>query len=89
MACGARRWAFLLVVLLAIAAVFDLIRERTLRAEDGEPLVIPPRAVLVPGSRPASGEVARRHGIQLQTPVIVKYREESTDASVTLEEALR
>ena len=48
-----------------------------------------PGAVVVPGSRPASGETAAKHGIQLYVPVIVKYRDERTNAATALEEALR
>lgn len=77
------------VVLTRSVPVFDLVRDRVLRAEADRPLVIPERAVVVPGSRPASGDAAGRHGIQIQTPVIVKYREAATDAALVLEEALR
>ena len=37
----------------------------------------------------ASGAFAAEHHISLYTPVIVKYRDEKTDASTTLESALR
>jgi 2,3,4,5-tetrahydropyridine-2-carboxylate N-succinyltransferase len=50
---------------------------------------VPEGAVVVPGSRPARGEHARRHGLQIQTPIVVKYRDGSTDAALDLEEALR
>ena len=70
-------------------AVHDLPRSRVLTASEGEPLIIPDGAVVVPGSRPARGDYARSEGIQLQTPVIVKYRDRSTDAAVVLEQALR
>ena len=39
------------------------------------------RSVVVPGSRPATGAFGREHGISLYAPVIVKYRDEKTDAS--------
>jgi 2,3,4,5-tetrahydropyridine-2-carboxylate N-succinyltransferase len=45
--------------------------------------------VLVPGSRPASGDFAAEHGVGLMTPVIVKYRDGKTDAATVLESALR
>jgi 2,3,4,5-tetrahydropyridine-2-carboxylate N-succinyltransferase len=44
---------------------------------------------VVPGTRPAKGEFAAAQGIQLYAPVIVKYRDSSTDASTALEDALR
>ncbi len=77
------------VVLTRSVPVFDLVHERTLRATPEAPLSIPRRAVVVPGVRPASGPFAIGHGIGLQTPIIVKYRDASTEASAALEEALR
>lgn len=77
------------VQLTASTTVHDLVRDTTYRAEPGSPLSIPPGAVVVPGSRPARGTVAERHGIHLYVPVIVKYRDERTDAATALEEALR
>jgi len=77
------------VILTGAVALHDLVHGRVYRSEGGEPLRVPPRAVVVPGSRPGPGEYARRAGIQLQTPVIVKYRDPGTDAALTLEQALR
>lgn len=65
--------------------IYDLVEERVRPA--GEP--VPDRAVIVPGARPASGEWARHRGISLQCPVLVKYRDPGSDASLQLEEALR
>lgn len=77
------------VVLTRSVPVFDLPRERVLRASATSPLAIPPRAVVVPGARAVEGEFARAHGLRLQAPVIVKYRDPGTDAALALEEALR
>jgi 2,3,4,5-tetrahydropyridine-2-carboxylate N-succinyltransferase len=77
------------VVLTRSTPVFDVVNERVLRATDEDPLLIPARAVVVPGSRPATGDFAKQHGLQVATPLIVKYRDESTDAAAALEEALR
>jgi len=77
------------VTLTRATPVFDLVRDVVHRATAEGPLEIPAGAVVVPGSRPASGSVARQHGIQLQTPVVVKYRDATTDAAVALEDALR
>jgi 2,3,4,5-tetrahydropyridine-2-carboxylate N-succinyltransferase len=52
-------------------------------------LVVPPDAVVVPGTRPATSAWARERGIGLSVPVIVKYRDEGTNSRVELEEALR
>ena len=76
-------------VITGSSPVYDLVEEEVYRAGDEEPLTIPPRAVLIPGTRPASGEFAAEHGLQLSALVIVKYRDESTDAQTALEDALR
>lgn len=79
------------VVLTSSTPVYDLSRGTILRADPSarSPLVIPEGAVVVMGSRPASGEFAQRHGVSLATPVIVKRRDGKTDAKTTLEAALR
>jgi 2,3,4,5-tetrahydropyridine-2-carboxylate N-succinyltransferase len=51
--------------------------------------VIPEAAVVVPGSRRLTDGWGAEHGIALQTPVIVKYRDAKTDASTALEDWLR
>ena len=77
------------VVLTRGTPVYDLERETVHRAENGRPLVIPANAVVVPGARQAKGKWAKDQGISLQTPVIVKYRDEKTDAATALESWLR
>ena len=73
--------------------VFDLVNGTTIRATADTPLIIPPNAVVVPGSRPvAKGKChpnAEAWGLSLYAPVIVKYRDEKTDLSTTLEDMLR
>ena len=46
-------------------------------------------AVVVPGARAVQSEQGREWGLSLYAPVIVKYRDEKTDAATQLEEALR
>jgi len=77
------------VQLTRSTAVYDLVRETVYRATEDEPLSIPEGAVVVPGARPAGGSFARDLGLTLYAPVIVKYRDERTDAATALEEALR
>ena len=77
------------VQLTASTTVYDLVRGETLRGTPEQPLTIPAGAVVVPGSRTVDGDFARLHGIQLYAPVIVKYRDASTDAATALEDALR
>lgn len=71
------------VTLTSRTVIFDLVNGREVRGE------VPAGAVVVPGSRPARGDYAASLGISLYSPVIVKYRDGSTDASTVLEEALR
>jgi 2,3,4,5-tetrahydropyridine-2-carboxylate N-succinyltransferase len=77
------------VVLTRGTPVYDLERETVHRAESGRGLVIPENAVVVPGARRVSSKWAQDQGISLQTPVIVKYRDEKTDAATALESWLR
>jgi 2,3,4,5-tetrahydropyridine-2-carboxylate N-succinyltransferase len=76
-------------VLTRSTPVYDLVREMVLKGSGDEPLSIPRGAVVVPGSRPAQGSFASREGLHVYTPLIVKYRDPGTDASVALENALR
>jgi 2,3,4,5-tetrahydropyridine-2-carboxylate N-succinyltransferase len=76
-------------ILNASTPVYDLVRGEIYRATAARPLEIPEMAVVVPGSRPASGDFARAHGLQLYTPIIVKYRDAATSARAALESALR
>jgi 2,3,4,5-tetrahydropyridine-2-carboxylate N-succinyltransferase len=77
------------VVLTRGTPVYDLERQTIHRAENGKPLVIPEHAVVVPGARGVKGGWGQSEGISLQTPVIVKYRDEKTDAATALESWLR
>ena len=69
--------------------VFDLVRGEIYRRSGEDPLEIPAGAVVVPGSRAIQTDKAREWGLSLYAPVIVKYRDEKTDAATQLEEALR
>ncbi len=76
-------------ILTGGTAVFDLVHDRVYRRDGDRPLEIPAGAVVVPGARPVRSGPGAREGISLYAPVIVKYRDERTDASVRLEELLR
>jgi 2,3,4,5-tetrahydropyridine-2-carboxylate N-succinyltransferase len=52
-------------------------------------LEIPEGAVVVPGARALTSGPGAAWGLSLYAPVIVKYRDERTDAATLLEEALR
>lgn len=69
--------------------VFDLVNGMTVRATAELPLIIPANAVVVPGSRAVTSGQGREWGLSLYAPIIVKYRDEKTDLSTTLEDLLR
>ncbi len=77
------------VQLTSSTTVYDLVRKRTYCASPTQPLTIPTGAVVVPGSRSAEGQFALEQKIQLYAPIIVKYRDASTDDATALEETLR
>ncbi len=77
------------VVLTGSTPVYDLVRGQIYRKTPDRPLEIPYGAVVVPGARPMRGALAEQHGLQVTTPMIVKYRDEKTDSGTALEEALR
>ena len=77
------------VVLTRGTPVFDLVRQVVHRATDGAPLEIPAGAVVVPGARAVRDPWGAEQGLSLQTPVIVKYRDERTDLATALEAWLR
>jgi 2,3,4,5-tetrahydropyridine-2-carboxylate N-succinyltransferase len=52
-------------------------------------LVVPEGAVVVPGTRPITSGKGAEWGLSLVTPVIVKYRDEKTDARTELESWIR
>ena len=69
--------------------VYDVVKGEILKATAETPLMIPEGAVVVPGSRAVTGGYGKQMGLSVYTPVIVKYRDEKTDLSTTLEEVLR
>lgn len=77
------------VVLNASTAVYDAARGQILRSSPDAPLEIPEGAVVIPGARPLDTDFGRQHRLSVATPVIVKYRDEKTDARTALESALR
>ena len=77
------------VVLTRGTPVYDLVNERIVRADAERSLEIPSGAVVVPGARRVSTGWGAEQGIALQTPVIVKYRDERTDVATALESWLR
>jgi 2,3,4,5-tetrahydropyridine-2-carboxylate N-succinyltransferase len=65
------------------------VRNQVLKGSADQPLIIPEGAVVVPGARELKRGADPAWGLSLYTPVIVKYRDDKTDLSTTLEELLR
>ena len=67
--------------------IFDCHRERVLLPNEA----IPEYAVVVPGSRPVAMHLswATRQGLYLDCALIIKYRDQKTDAALELENVLR
>ncbi len=77
------------VVLTASSRLFDLVNERVITAPVGGVLEVPAGAVVVNGTRRITGAFAEANGLSLAAAVIVKYRDEKTDARTAMEEGLR
>jgi 2,3,4,5-tetrahydropyridine-2-carboxylate N-succinyltransferase len=77
------------VILTGSVTLYDVVKKTAYRRQGSDPLRVPPGAVVVPGSRRLADSFAEKIGLQLYTPVIVKYRDERTDAAAALEDALR
>jgi 2,3,4,5-tetrahydropyridine-2-carboxylate N-succinyltransferase len=69
--------------------IYDLPNSRIIKPEAGAPLVVPEGAVVVPGARAVTVGAGKEWGLSLATPVIVKYRDEKTDARTELERWIR
>jgi 2,3,4,5-tetrahydropyridine-2-carboxylate N-succinyltransferase len=69
--------------------VYDLVNDCFYRKTAESPLEIPAGAVVVPGSRAITKGRGEELGLGIYMPIIVKYRDEKTDASVKLEDILR
>ena len=76
-------------ILTGSTPVFDVVNDRVIEPQPGEPLVIPEGAVVVPGTRPLDRGRAREWNLSVATPVIVKYRDERTSARTALESWIR
>ncbi len=77
------------VILTRSTPVFDLPNQKVIKAVDGGSLEIPAGAVVVQGSRAVSTGFGKENGLSIYCPIIVKYRDEKTDASTKLEDYLR
>jgi 2,3,4,5-tetrahydropyridine-2-carboxylate N-succinyltransferase len=76
-------------VLTGSTPIYDLPNERVITPAEGQPLVVPEGAVVVPGARAVTVGQGPKWGLSLSTPVIVKYRDEKTDTRTNLEAWIR
>lgn len=73
------------VTLSKSVPVYDCVNNRIL----GKGAPIPENAVVIPGTRPIHTAWAKENGLSVLCPIIIKYRDEGSDASLELENALR
>ena len=75
------------VILSKGVPIYDCVNERML--DKGEP--IPENAIVVPGTRPVNKKLswASEMGLNMNCALIVKFRDEKSDASLELEQFLR
>jgi 2,3,4,5-tetrahydropyridine-2,6-dicarboxylate N-succinyltransferase len=69
--------------------VYDLARNTIHRATADLPLIIPEEAVVISGARAITSGPGKDWGISVYTPIIIKYRDDKTDARIQLEDLLR
>lgn len=77
------------VIINRSTALYDAVNGGFIRPDETGRLTVPAGAVVVAGSRPVKHGPGAEAGIHVYTPVIVKYRDGKTDASVELEDLLR
>jgi len=66
-----------------------LVKGEIYKSSAEKPLEIPTGAVVVQGSRQITSGFGKENGLSIYAPIIVKYRDEKTDASTQLEDYLR
>ena len=76
-------------ILTRSTPIYDVPNGVIIEPRPGEPLVVPEGAVVVPGSRAITAGRAKEWGLSVAAPVIVKYRDERTDARTALEQWIR
>jgi 2,3,4,5-tetrahydropyridine-2-carboxylate N-succinyltransferase len=76
-------------ILTRSTPIYDIPNGNIIEPRSGEPLVVPEGAVVVPGSRALTAGRASEWGLSVAAPIIVKYRDERTDARTALEQWIR
>ncbi|MFN3270719.1 MAG: 2,3,4,5-tetrahydropyridine-2,6-dicarboxylate N-succinyltransferase, partial [Candidatus Kapaibacteriota bacterium] len=77
------------VIFTSSTKVYDIVSDKIYQSTSSRPLEIPENAVVVSGSRTISTDFAKIHGLSIYTPIIIKYRDEKTNAKSALEQLLR
>lgn len=77
------------VILTRSTPLFDLVKGVIYKSDGEKPLEVPAGAVVVQGSRAVTSEQGKAWGLSIYAPIIVKYRDEKTDAATKLEDYLR
>ena len=77
------------VIMTGSTPVYDVTRNAIYRKTTEKPLIIPEGAVVIAGNRHIEQPFAREHKLSVYAPIIIKYRDEKTDAATALEESLR
>lgn len=77
------------VILTRSTPVFDLVKNTIYKSDGEKPLEIPAGAVVVQGSRQITSGFGKENGLSIYAPIIVKYRDERTDAATRIEDYLR
>lgn len=78
------------VIITSSTAIFDATKGEFIKRNAEGRIVVPRGAVVVSGSKPILRDgKPLASGVHLYCPVIVKYRDEKTSGSITLEDLLR
>ncbi|CAA9428570.1 MAG: 2,3,4,5-tetrahydropyridine-2,6-dicarboxylate N-succinyltransferase [uncultured Pyrinomonadaceae bacterium] len=77
------------VILTRSTPLFDLVKGEIYKADGDKPLEVPKGAVVVQGARAVTSGFGKENGLSIYAPIIVKYRDERTDAATLLEDYLR
>lgn len=77
------------VILTRSTPLFDLVKGEIYKSDGEKPLEVPKGAVVVQGSRQVTSGFGKENGLSIYAPIIVKYRDERTDAATKLEDYLR
>jgi len=77
------------VILTGSTKVYDLVNNSIITSSENKPLEIPENAVVIAGSRSVNSDFGKENGLSIYTPIIIKYRDEKTDAKTALNYDLR